>query len=357
MCLTLFRWNQTSSWNTTLPNGRRLTTGLRLLQFLTPRPMWRGVFAFGGVIFVRLIFMGSPAFSVPTLTALIDAGHEIVGVWSQPPRPSGRGQKLTPTAVHQAAMATHLPVFTPTSLKGHTEQDQIASLNPDAIIVVAYGLLLPQAVLDIPPLGCLNLHGSLLPRWRGAAPIQRAIEAGDTETGIQVMAMEAGLDTGPVYATAKTTIGSTDTTATLQDRLSQLGARLMVEALPQIADGSLRAVPQPSDGVTYANKIKRDDARIDWTKPAQAVDCAIRAFTPAPGAWCLLADGTLLKVISAQVETASTNLAPGSLLDRGLLVACGQDALRLVRVQSPGKPAMDADQWLRGQAAPPVALN
>jgi methionyl-tRNA formyltransferase len=292
--------------------------------------------------------MGSPAFSVPALEALQTAGHEIAGVWSQPPRPSGRGQRLTPTAVHQAAEALGIPVQTPVSLKDAEEQAKIAALAPEAIIVVAYGLLLPQAVLDIPPLGCLNLHGSLLPRWRGAAPIQRAIEAGDARTGIQVMAMEAGLDTGPVYATAITEIGPSDTTASLSDRLSRLGARLMVETLPAIASGALQPVVQSQDSVTYARKIGRDDARIDWTKPAADVDCAIRAFTPAPGAWCLMADGTPLKVLAARLD-ADARGAPGTVLDDQLTVACGAGAIRLTRVQSPGKPAIDAADWLRGQ--------
>ncbi|MCU0882697.1 MAG: methionyl-tRNA formyltransferase, partial [Hyphomonadaceae bacterium] len=225
----------------------------------------------------------------------------------------------------------------------------IAALAPEAIIVVAYGLLLPQAVLDIPPLGCLNLHGSLLPRWRGAAPIQRAIEAGDAQTGIQVMAMEAGLDTGPVYATATTPIGPTDTTATVSGRLSQLGADLLIATLPDIASGGAKPVAQAADGVTYARKIQRDDARIDWTKPASAVDCAIRAFSPAPGAWCLLPDGTPLKVLAATLvpEEAGT---PGTVLDARLTAACGDGAIRLTRVQSPGKPPVAASDWLRGQS-------
>jgi methionyl-tRNA formyltransferase len=237
---------------------------------------------------MRLVFMGSPVFSVAVLAALKEAGHEIAGVWSQPPKPSGRGQKLTPTPVHAWAETHGLPVFTPQSLKGAEEQAQIAALKPEAIIVVAYGLLLPQAVLDIPKLGCLNLHASLLPRWRGAAPIHRAIQAGDSQTGVQVMAMEAGLDTGPVFATAVTPVLETDTTASVHDRLSALGARLIVESLPAIASGSLKPVPQGVEGITYAHKISREEARINWTATASQVDCAIRAFHPPrrPGAPC-----------------------------------------------------------------------
>lgn len=296
---------------------------------------------------MRLVFMGSPVFSVAVLAALKEAGHEIAGVWSQPPKPSGRGQKLSPTPVHKWAEENGLLVFTPQSLKGAEEQAQIAELMPEAIIVVAYGLLLPQAVLNIPKLGCLNLHASVLPRWRGAAPIHRAIQAGDRQTGVQVMAMEAGLDTGPVYATAFTPISDTDTTASLHDRLSVLGAGLIVESLPAIADGRLKPVTQSTEGVTYAHKISREEARINWALTGPQVDCAIRAFSPAPAAWCTLPDGATLKVLMSELAVGLIG-NPGQVLDGQMTIACGSGAVRLLRVQSPGKPAMAANEWLRG---------
>jgi methionyl-tRNA formyltransferase len=294
--------------------------------------------------------MGSPDFAVPTLAALVEAGHEIACVYSQPPKPAGRGKALRPTAVHAWAEARGIEVRTPASLKGAEAQAEFAALKADAAIVVAYGLILPKAVLDATRLGCFNLHGSLLPRWRGAAPMQRAIEAGDAETGVQVMAMEVGLDTGGIYATARTPISAQDTTGTLHDRLASLGAALMVKALPQIAAGAVPCVPQAEDGITYAAKIDRAETKIDWAKPADVLDRAIRAFSPFPGAWCLLPDGARAKILLCQAEAGEG--APGTALDDRLLIACGQGALRLLKVQREGKGALEATEFLRGNPIP-----
>lgn len=290
--------------------------------------------------------MGSPEFAVPTLAALVEAGHEILCVYSQPPKPAGRGKALRPTAVHAWAEVQGLPVRTPASLKSAEAQAEFAALRADAAIVVAYGLILPKAVLEATRLGCFNLHGSLLPRWRGAAPMQRAIEAGDAETGVQVMAMEVGLDTGGIYATARTPLAPDDTTGTLHDRLAKLGAALMVESLPKIATGTLPCIPQAQEGITYAAKIDRAETQIEWTKPAEVLDRAIRAFAPFPGAWCLLPDGARAKILLCRAEEGSG--APGTVLDDRLLIACGQGALRLLKVQREGKGALDAPDFLRG---------
>ena len=233
---------------------------------------------------LRIAFLGSPDFAVPALAALAEAGHEVACVYSQPPRPAGRGKKLRPTPVHQWAEAHGLEVRTPRSLKAAPEQSEFAALELDAAVVVAYGLILPQAILDAPRLGCMNMHASLLPRWRGAAPIHRAIMAGDEMTGVQAMMMEAGLDTGPVLATEQTRIFPFDTTGTVHDRLAGLAADLAVTALAGLADGSLVPQAQPEDGVTYAHKVTAEDQRVDWTKPAAEVDCQIRGLSPFPGA-------------------------------------------------------------------------
>jgi methionyl-tRNA formyltransferase len=299
---------------------------------------------------MRLIFMGSPEFALPTLAALIEAGHEIACVYSQPPKPAGRGKALRLTPVHAYAEARGMEVRTPSSLKSDEAKAAFATLGGDAAIVVAYGLILPQAVLDATRLGCFNLHGSLLPRWRGAAPMQRAIEAGDTITGVQVMAMEAGLDTGGVYATATTPIGPSDTTGTIHDRLAQLGAALMVDSLPKIANATLPCVPQALEGVTYAAKIDRAETRIDWTLPAIEIDRKVRAFAPFPGAWCLLPDGARAKILMTQVSDGQGD--HGTTLDEKLLVACGTGAVRIVTLQREGKGVMDASDFLRGTAVP-----
>ena len=298
---------------------------------------------------LRLAFMGSPAFALPTLAALIDAGHEIACVYSQPPRPAGRGKQERPTPVHAFAAERDYEVRTPKSLKKAEAQDEFAALKLDAAIVVAYGLILPKAILDAPRLGAFNLHGSLLPRWRGAAPIQRAIMAGDAITGVQVMRMEEGLDTGPVLATASTRIDAADTTSSLHDRLAALGAPLMVEALAALERGDATETPQSSEGVTYAHKITPAEARIDWAKSAREVDCAIRGLSPVPGAWLEL-DGARVKVLMSRVEEGEG--APGAALDDSLLIACGSGAVRLLTVQREGRGPLDAGAFLRGHAVP-----
>jgi methionyl-tRNA formyltransferase len=290
---------------------------------------------------LRLAFMGTPAFSVPTLEALVKAGHEVVCVYSQPPRRSGRGHKLQPSAVHAAAERLGLPVRVPVSLKSADEQAAFAAFKLDAAVVVAYGLLLPKPVLDAPRLGCFNLHASLLPRWRGAAPIHRAVMAGDDETGVMVMRMEEGLDTGPVLSTWRCAITDETTTGALQDVLAREGARLMVETLR----GDLRAVAQRADGVTYAKKILAEEARIDWTQPARAVLRHVHGLNPAPGAWTALGE-TRLKILRVRVAPGSG--APGTVIDAPLVVACREGALEVLDVQRAGRGAQSADEFLRG---------
>ena len=301
---------------------------------------------------LRIAFMGSPYIALGVLEALIAAGHEIACVYSQPPRPAGRGQKLTPTPVHAFAEARGLDVRTPKSLKKAEEQAAFAALNLDAAVVVAYGLILPQPILDAPRLGCLNMHASILPRWRGAAPIQRAIMAGDTETGIDAMMMEAGLDTGPVLASVRTQITPEDTAGTLHDRLALLAAELAPRALAGLADGSLKPVPQIEDGATYAAKITADDQRIDWSRPAAEVDCRIRGLAPAPGAWCEadLGQGAVrLKLLFSERTNLWNPTAPGTLLDDQLAVACGDGrAMRLLKLQMPGGKPLEARDFLAG---------
>lgn len=301
---------------------------------------------------LRIAFMGSPGIALGVLEALIAAGHEIACVYSQPPRPAGRGQKLTPTAVHAFAEAHGLEVRTPKSLKKPEDQAAFAALNLDAAVVVAYGLILPQPILDAPRLGCLNMHASILPRWRGAAPIQRAIMAGDTETGVEAMMMEAGLDTGPVLASVRTPITRADTAGTLHDRLAALAAELAPRALAGLADGSLRPVAQSEDGMTYAAKLTADDQRIDWTRQAAEVDCRIRGLSPAPGAWCEadLGQGPVrLKLLFSELTDLWSPAPPGTLLDDRLLVACGDGrAVRLLRLQKPGGKPLDARDFIAG---------
>ena len=296
---------------------------------------------------MRVIFMGTPAFSVPVLDALLAVGHDVVAVYSQPPRPAGRGKKDRPGPVQQRAEELGLPVRHPVSLRGTAEQADFAALAADVAVVVAYGLILPQAVLDAPRLGCLNIHASLLPRWRGAAPIQRAIMAGDAETGVCIMRMEAGLDTGPVLLRATTAIAGNDTGASLHDRLSAMGADLIVEALRRL--DRLDAQPQPATGVTYAAKIDKSESHVDWSRPAAEVDRLIRALSPFPGAWTEIS-GERVKLLDS--ELAEGQGAPGSVLDDALRVACGDGALRLTRLQRAGKAAQDAATFLRGWPVP-----
>jgi methionyl-tRNA formyltransferase len=297
---------------------------------------------------LRLAFMGTPEFAVPTLAELIAQGHDIACVYSQPPRPKGRGMALEPGPVHKFAESAKLPVRTPLSLKSADEQAAFAALDLDAAIVVAYGLLLPKPILDAPRLGCFNLHGSLLPRWRGAAPIQRAVMAGDAETGVMVMQMEEGLDTGPVLMAERTPIGR-KTSGELTGELSRLGADLMVRALGALERGGVTPQAQSENGVTYARKILKEEARIDWTRSAHEVDCHIRGLSPFPGAWTEV-NGERLKVLYA--EPATGNGRPGITLDDALTVACGDGAVRLRKVQRAGGKAMDADALLKGFAVP-----
>ena len=298
---------------------------------------------------LRLAFMGSPAFALPTLAALIAAGHDIACVYSQPPRPAGRGKQDRPTPVHAYAAERRIEVRTPRSLKKAPEQEAFAALDLDVAIVVAYGLILPKAILDAPARGALNLHGSLLPRWRGAAPIQRAIMAGDKVTGVQVMRMEEGLDTGAVLATAETPIEFDDTTQTVHDRLATLGAALMRDTLEKFERGETTETPQPEEGVTYAHKITAAEARIDWTRSAREIDCMIRGLSPAPGAW-FEHDGVRVKVLLSRPGQGAG--APGEVLDDNLLIACGEGAVRLITVQREGRGPLAADTFLRGQPVP-----
>ncbi|WP_432448776.1 methionyl-tRNA formyltransferase [Aliiroseovarius marinus] len=295
---------------------------------------------------MRLVFMGSPDFSVPVLEALVAAGHEIAAVYCQPPRPAGRGKKDRPGPVHARALELGLEVRHPVSLKGADAQRDFADLNADAAVVVAYGLILPQAVLDAPAYGCLNIHASLLPRWRGAAPIHRAIMAGDQDTGICIMQMEAGLDTGPVLLREATPIGAQETTAELHDRLSDMGSRMIVEALARLDE--LVPETQSEHGVTYAAKIDKAEARIDWARPAVEVDRLIRGLSPFPGAKCDMA-GEQVKLLASRL--AQGQGAPGQVLS-GLTIACGEGAIEVLRAQRPGKRAMEAEDFLRGVDLP-----
>ncbi|MEM6622826.1 MAG: methionyl-tRNA formyltransferase [Pseudomonadota bacterium] len=299
---------------------------------------------------MRLAFMGTPDFSVPILQALIAAGHEIAAVYTQPPRPAGRGKAPRPSPVQRVAEAHNLTVRLPESFRETSVIQGFAALQVDAAVVVAFGQILPPEALTAPTLGCLNLHASLLPRWRGAAPIQRAIMAGDDETGIAVMQMEAGLDTGPVWAEVKTPISAEDTAGSLHDRLAASGARLIIEALPQIAAGDRVPRPQPADGVTYANKIDKAEARVDWSLPAEAIDRQIRGLSPFPGAWCEVA-GQRVKLLHSCAEPGDG--PPGAVLDQNLLVACGAGAVRLTRLQRAGKGPVDARAFLNGTDLPP----
>lgn len=293
---------------------------------------------------LRLAFMGTPDFAVPTLVELIGQGHDIAAVYTQPPRPKGRGYATEPSPVAKQAAAYGIEIRTPRTLKDEAEQSEFAKLSLDAAIVVAYGLILPKAILAATRLGCFNLHGSLLPRWRGAAPMQRAIMAGDTETGVMVMRMEEGLDTGPVLLAERVAIGR-KTFGDLHDELARLGADLMVRALAALERGTILEQAQPHNGATYAKKIEKEEARIDWRKSATDIDCQVRGLSPVPGAWCE-AKGERLKILFA--EPTNGHGAPGEVLDDQLTIATGQGALRLLRLQRAGRAAMGPDALLRG---------
>jgi methionyl-tRNA formyltransferase len=299
---------------------------------------------------MRVVFMGTPEFAAHLLKEIAARGHEIVAVYTQPPRPAGRGMAEKKSAVHLLAESLGLPVRTPKSLKSAEAHADFAALESDVAVVAAYGLLLPQPILDAPRYGCLNLHGSLLPRWRGAAPIQRAIMAGDAESGVMVMKMEAGLDTGPVALTAKAPIDAETTAGELHDRLAELGAPLMADALDLLAKGELQFTPQSDEGACYAQKIEKAEARIDWRRPSQELHDLVRGLSPFPGAFfeADLGHGVeRVKVLRTRIEQSEG--APGAALDDEGLIACGAGALRLLRVQRAGKGEMDFKEFARGR--------
>jgi methionyl-tRNA formyltransferase len=302
---------------------------------------------------LRVVFMGTPAFSVPTLSEILGAGHEVVAVYAQPPRPAGRGMAETPSPVHRFAAESGVPVYTPRNFKAADTQALFAGHKADVAVIVAYGLILPKPILDAPRLGCVNVHASALPRWRGAAPIQRAIMAGDTETAVMVMRMEEGLDTGPVCLAERTQIGRDETAGELHDRLSLLGAGLLIRALAALERGSLTETPQPAEGVTYAAKIDKAEAHIDFTRPALAVHGHIRGLSPFPGAWFEVdAEGRRERIKVLRAVRADGAGEPGTVLDDALTIACGDGAVRLTELQRAGKKPMAAAELLRGFTLP-----
>ncbi|WP_375653400.1 methionyl-tRNA formyltransferase [Bartonella sp. OD88NMGDW] len=300
---------------------------------------------------LRLAFMGTPDFSVPILHALLDAGHDVVAVYSQPPRPAGRrGLKLIPSAVQSAAQEKSIPIFTPQTLKTIEQQEQFAALSVDAAIVVAYGLLLPKAILETLRFGCFNAHASLLPRWRGAAPIQRAIMAGDKETGIMIMKMDEGLDTGPIALSRSIPITDNTTTAELLNKLSHIGAELMVETLSTLEKGQLKLTPQSEEGITYAAKIKKEETRINWTKPAEFIHRHIRALSSSPGCWCNMNIGgreERVKILDSRLTTGPS-LEIGRIEPDSLIVHCGQGRIEITSLQRSGGKVLDSATFLRG---------
>jgi methionyl-tRNA formyltransferase len=304
---------------------------------------------------LSLVFMGTPEFAATILDALIAAGHHIAAVYTQPPRPAGRGHRLQPSPVQALAEAHGLPVRSPTSLRSLGAQQEFGALDADAAVVAAYGLILPKPILNAPRHCCLNVHASLLPRWRGAAPIQRAILAGDPETGVTIMQMDEGLDTGPILLQQAIPIGPKTTAGALTDALAALGARLMLEALDEVAAGRLAPRPQPVEDVTYAPKLKREESRLDWRLPAAHLERQVRAFDPWPGAFFFARDERI-RVLLAEAEPQAVNAPPGTVLDARLRVACGEGALRPLRLQRPGRAALDAAEFLRGFPIPAGTL-
>ena len=308
---------------------------------------------------LRLIFMGTPEFAVPTLLELVGHGHDIAAVYTRAPKPAGRGMKLQPTPIEQQARRLGIPVLTPTTLKTADAAQESSSHKADAAVVVAYGMILPPAILDTPPLGCFNLHASLLPRWRGAAPINRAIMAGDAETGVMVMKMAAGLDTGDVAMAERAAITDTTTAADLHDELARLGGDLMVRAIGALERGQLKLTPQSHHGVTYAAKIEKAEARIDWTQSARLVLRHIHGLSPFPGAWCEMPiEGEAVRVKILRGVTENGAGEPGKLLDNRLTIACGEGAIRIIELQRAGKAPMKVDEFLRGTpVGPPTRLS
>jgi methionyl-tRNA formyltransferase len=299
------------------------------------------------MVALRIVFMGTPAFAAVALKALVDAGHEVIAVYSQPPRPKGRGMETQKSPVHLLAEEEGIAVRTPTSLRSAEDAAAFAALQADVAVVAAYGLILPKAVLDAPQHGCLNIHASLLPRWRGAAPIQRAIMAGDARTGVTIMQMEEGLDAGPMLLKEELAIGADMNAGALHDALAEIGARLICQVLERLPD--LKPVPQPSDGATYAAKITKEECRIDWRRGAAELDRHIRGLSPVPGAFTEIA-GERLTILAADLAPASG--APGTILDDRLTIACGEGALRPTLAKRAGKRAMSAEEMLRGFAVP-----
>jgi len=300
---------------------------------------------------LKLIFMGTPQFALPTLKALVEAGYPIVAVYTQPPRPAGRGQKEKPSPVHEYALAQKLAVYTPVSLKDPETQQQFSHHQADAAIVTAYGLLLPRSILQATPMGCINVHPSLLPRWRGAAPIQRTIMAGDKETGVVIMQMDAGLDTGAMLMTERYPIADGTTAGQLHDALATMAGPMVVKTLEGLKRGTITPVKQPEDGVMYAHKISREDCIIDWKEPAQAVRQKILGLNPHPGASFRYHD-ELIKILNAEVIASTSTSEAGTVLDNHLTILCGEHALRPTLVQRPGKKPMTAEEMLRGHAVP-----
>ena len=301
---------------------------------------------------MNLVFMGTPDFAVPALEALIAAGHRMLAVYTQPPRPAGRGQKEQGSPVQRMAEAQGCAVCSPKSLRDPAAQAEFKALRADLAVVAAYGLILPKAILDAPLRGCLNIHASLLPRWRGAAPIQRAIEAGDAETGITIMVMDEGLDTGPMLLRESVPIGPETTAGQLHDALAAVGAKLIVRAMAGLEAGSLIPVPQPAEGVTYAKKIAKEEGHLDWRQPAALLERRIRAFNPVPGAW-FEAKGERIRVLRAAAERRSRETLPGTVLDAAPTIACGEGALRPLELQRAGKSPVAAAAFLRGFPLPP----
>jgi methionyl-tRNA formyltransferase len=302
-----------------------------------------------------LVFMGTPEFAATILAGLIAAGHRLRAVYTQPPRPAGRGHRTQPSPVQLLAESHGLPVHCPIRLRDAAIQAEFAAIGADAAVVAAYGLILPAAVLAAPRLGCLNVHASLLPRWRGAAPIQRAILAGDRETGVTIMQMDEGLDTGPILVQRAVPIVPDATAGALTETLADLGGRLMLDALDGVAAGKLMPRPQPEAGVISAPKIRREEARLDWRQPADALERQVRAFAPVPGAW-FTGGGERIRVLQAAAEAQAPNVPPGTVIDDRLAIACGNGVLRPLRLQRPGRGALDADAFLRGFPIPAGTL-